>query len=109
MWDGTITWELVLAFFALSSAIGGVWWKVAGMVAAAKADSLKIADAAHVAAATVRQDFALYQRHVAETYVTKAGLHEQTAQIMNAIHDVGASVDRLNERVDRVIEVRNKA
>jgi hypothetical protein len=53
-----------------------------------------------------RDDVAAFKLHVAETYVTKAGLNTQTKQIMDAIHVVGLDVSRMNERIDRVIEVR---
>lgn len=50
------------------------------------------------------RDLAAHKLHVAETYVTKAGMQEQTSAIMKAIDAVGDKIDRTNERLDRVFE-----
>lgn len=77
------------------SAVAGVWWRVEAKIVDAKAD-------ANMAMALL----SAHKLHVAEAYVTKAGMQEQTMQIMAAIHDVGADVRQLNERIDRMIERR---
>ena len=59
-----------------------------------------------VSIARVRDDLSAYKLHVAETYVTKKGLQEQTAQIMSAIRSVADSVEQLNQRIDRLLEKR---
>lgn len=58
-----------------------------------------------------RDDLAAFKLHASETYVTKQGMHEQTAQIVeavasvrNEIRSVDMSVEQLNQRIDRVIE-----
>ncbi|MBX5010906.1 hypothetical protein HJB67_13170 [Rhizobium lentis] len=52
----------------------------------------------------VSADLAAHKLHVAESYVTKAGMQEQTSQIMKAIEGVGNRIDGLNERLDRLYE-----
>jgi hypothetical protein len=49
-------------------------------------------------------DLAALRLHTAETYVTKAGMSEQTAQIMKDIESVGAKVDHLNGRIDGLMQ-----
>lgn len=55
------------------------------------------------------QKLADHKLHVAETYVTKAGMQEQTTQIMRAIENVGSRLDGVHERLDRVLESQAKA
>jgi len=84
----------VVGFFvAVSGALWGVWWRVEGRISAAKDRADKVAE-----------DLAAHRLHIAETYVTKAGLQEQTTQIMRAIEGVGSRIDGMNERLDRAFE-----
>ncbi|THK38098.1 hypothetical protein EHS39_11440 [Ensifer sp. MPMI2T] len=53
---------------------------------------------------SVRDELARHKLHVAESYVTKAGMQEQTSQIMKAIESVGNRIDGLHERLDRAFE-----
>jgi hypothetical protein len=39
--------------------------------------------------------------HVAESFVTKQGLNEQTDRLMRAIEGLGVKIDRTNERMDQ--------
>jgi hypothetical protein len=71
----------------------GVWWKVEGKITAASEKAEKAS-----------ADLAEHKLHVAETYVTKAGMQEQTGQIMRAIEGVGNRIDGLHERLDRAFE-----
>ena len=50
------------------------------------------------------RDFAAYKTHVAETYVSKQGLRETRDEIMGAISGVQSAVERMTERVDRIVE-----
>lgn len=51
-----------------------------------------------------QRDLAAYKTHAAETFATKAGMQEQTAQLLRAIEGVGNRIDGLHERLDRVFE-----
>ena len=70
-----------------------IWWKVEGKIekAGAKADKAS-------------SDLAAHKLHAAETFATKAGMQEQTAQIMRAIEGVGNRIDGVHERLDRLYE-----
>ncbi|MBX4992302.1 hypothetical protein ABID08_000733 [Rhizobium binae] len=52
----------------------------------------------------VAEELAQHRLHVAESYVSKAGLRETTDQIMEAISGVKAAVDNMTLRVDRIVE-----
>lgn len=87
----TITFELVLFGIAVFGAISGLWWRVEQRIDGAKARAQTVAD-----------DFAKYQTHVAEHYVSKSGLREVRDEIMGALDKVGGNLDRINDRIDRV-------
>lgn len=82
----TITWEVISAVIVVFGVVSGVWWRVEGMIR-------KNTD-----------DLADHKLEVAQNYVTKAGMSEQTAQIMKAIESVGSKVDHLNGRIDGVMK-----
>ena len=52
----------------------------------------------------VERDLAAHRLHTAETYITKAGMHEATQSIMIAIHAVKEAVDNMTARVDRIVD-----
>lgn len=93
----TITTELVAFIILVFGAVSGVWWRVEGKVKGAE-------DKASAAGA----ELAAHRLHVAETYVTKAGLSEQTSQIMKALDSVGAKIDRTNERLDNLMQPKTR-
>ncbi|MCA1365912.1 hypothetical protein I6F15_00615 [Bradyrhizobium sp. BRP14] len=76
-------------FVGLFGAIFGVWKYVDGKYS------------------SLRDELSAHRLHTAETYVTKAGMQEQTAQIMRAIEGVGSRIDAISERLDRVFEQRS--
>jgi len=88
-----------VVILALGS-VAGLWRFLESKIEKATA----VARVAEADAQTVRLELAAHRLHVAETYVTKAGMTEQTQQIMGAIKAVDAGVGRLNERIDRMIE-----
>lgn len=49
-----------------------------------------------------RDGLAAHKLHVAEHYVPKAGMQDQTAQITKTIDSVGDRVDGVNQRFDRL-------
>jgi hypothetical protein len=83
----------VLFFLAVFGAISAAFWRVFGLIKDSGADGKK-----------ALADLAEHKLHVAETYVTKAGMQEQTGQIMRAIEGVGNRIDGLHERLDRAFE-----
>ena len=87
----TITWEVISAVIVVFGVVSSVWWRVEGMIRATT-DAL-----------------AVHKLHVAETYVTKAGMTEQTNQIMKAIESVGGKLDHLNGRIDGMMQPKAPA
>lgn len=78
----------------------GAFWRIWGLIEKAKNEASLRAEAAHALASSTRAELAAHQLHVAETYVTKQGMSEQTDRIMTAINDVGKRVDGLGTRLD---------
>lgn len=82
----TITWEVISAVIVVFSVVSGVWWRVEGMIR-------KNTD-----------DLAAHKLEVAQTYVTKVGLTEQTNQLIKAIDGVSSKIDHLNGRIDGLMK-----
>lgn len=99
----------VVGFFVmLSATLWGIWWRIEGKVKEAKDGALASASAAQALAALARDELASHKLHVAETYITKAGMRETTEQIMEAISGVKQAVDQMTVRVDRIVENQAK-
>ncbi|RWO08243.1 hypothetical protein [Mesorhizobium sp.] len=81
---GPLEMFYLLAFVA--AGVAGIYWRWGAAIG-------KVAD-----------DLAAHKLHVAEHYVTKTGLAEQTTQIMKAIDGVADRLDGVNQRLDRVFE-----
>lgn len=71
--------------------VGGVWWRIEGKIGTAE-------DKAH----KVAEDLAAHRLHVAESYITKAGMREAVEPIMDAIQAVKGAVDHLGGRIDGI-------
>jgi hypothetical protein len=111
----TVTSELVGFVILIVGFVTTAWVRVEAIVnraraealtaaATARADAMSAATSAAVRADAAAGALAEHRLHVAETYVSKVGLREQTERIMAAIEGVGGQVSHLNERIDRVIE-----
>lgn len=99
-----LTWEVVAAFIVASGAIAGGFWRIWGLIDQAKKDAVVRAEAAIALAGVTRDELAAHKLHVAETYTTKAGMAEQTYQIMKAIDGVSGKLDHLNGRIDGLMK-----
>jgi hypothetical protein len=88
--------------------IFGLWKYVDAKISAAKTEASGAASAASAMASLAREELAAHRLHVAETYVSKSGLREQTEQIMGAIGAVKDAVDKMTLRVDRIVENQSK-
>ncbi len=78
--------QLIYFALAIAAAVGTTYWRFSSVIS------------------DVRSEIADHKLDTAKTYVTKAGMQEQTAAIMKAIDSVGDKIDRTNERLDRVFE-----
>lgn len=101
--------KVVLFFLTVAGAGWGIWWKIDGRVEKVEKAAGERIRAAEDKAAKVAEDLAAHRLHTSETYVTKAGMQEQTAQIMRAIEGVGSRIDAISERLDRVFETRTSS
>ncbi len=88
----------VLFIVTLFGTIFGVWKYLDGKLSAARTET-----------DTVAKELAAHRIHTAEVYVTKAGLSEQTSQIMKALDSVGAKIDRTNERLDNLMQPKTRS
>lgn len=79
----------VLFLLAVVGAIAAFWWRVEGKVKGADDKAERALD-----------ELAEHRLHVAENYLTKAGMREVKDEIMNAIHDVKGSIEHLGGRID---------
>lgn len=79
--------QIVGVLVSIAVVVGGVWWRLQNQITT------------NLAA----QDRQLYEFkiHIAEMYVTKTGLTEQTDRLMRAIEGLGVKIDRTNERMDQ--------
>ncbi|MDP9854484.1 hypothetical protein [Agrobacterium tumefaciens] len=84
--------------------IFGLWKYVDAKISAAKTEASAAASAASAMASLAREELAQHKTHVAETYATKAGMQEQTAQLLRAIEGIGNRIESMNERLDRAFE-----
>jgi len=95
----------VVAFFvAMFGSIFGVWKYLDSKLVALRAEAQALASTATAMASLAREELAAHRLHVAETFATKAGLQEQTGQLLRAIEGVGNRIDGMNERLDRAFE-----
>lgn len=86
-----------------------VWKYIDSCIKAVRLESGAAASAASALASLARQELAEHRLHVSEAYVTKAGMQEQTNQIMRSIEAIGDKIDKVNERIDRVFESKTAA
>ncbi|TGQ22684.1 MAG: hypothetical protein E5V67_01020 [Mesorhizobium sp.] len=101
-----------LAFLiAVVSAVAGLWWRIEASIKSARDEVKKDARDAHARAdmaigsvSLLAEQLAAHKLHVAETYITKAGLREFRDEVMTGVRDLKSSVSTLHERIDRFIE-----
>lgn len=96
----TIEIGVVLALVGLAV---GAFWRVWGLISEAKTEAIGQAASAAALATLAREEVAAVRLHAAETFVTKAGMAEQTDRIMRSLEGVGEKIDRTNERLDALM------
>ncbi|PBC02664.1 hypothetical protein [Mesorhizobium sp. WSM3860] len=96
---------------AVVSAVAGLWWRIEAAIKSARDEVKKDAHDAHARAdmaiasvSLLAEQLAAHKLHVAETYITKAGLREFRDEVMTGVRDLKGSVSTLHERMDRFIE-----
>lgn len=61
------------------------------------------ADAANAQALLVAHQLSEYKTHVAETYITKAGMREMRDEIMTGVRELKGSVSTIHDRINQII------
>lgn len=102
--DGAIALQQIVTFggflLALFGAGFGLWKYFEGKIERAKSDAALAVGAVKVSLSETQRELSAHKLHVAETFVTKQGMSEQTAQIMAAINGVSGKLDHLGGRID---------
>lgn len=94
----------VVGFFVMLFGFAfGIWKYIDGKITSLRLEAATKAEAAYALAAMARSDLAEYKTHVAESYVTKQGLGEQTQSLLRAIESLGTRIDSIVERIDNII------
>lgn len=96
----------IMAVVGFMVMLAGAGWRVWARVEAKVKVAEDRADRIGERSDKVAADLAAFRVHSAETFATKAGLQEQTAQLLRAIEGVGNRIDGVHERLDRVFEQR---
>jgi hypothetical protein len=89
---------------ALLGLVLSIWWRIENKIGAAKTEASTVAAAANALANLSRQELADHKLHVAETYITKAGMRDIKDEILGAVSGIKDDLGRLNERIDRMHE-----
>ncbi|WP_210384319.1 hypothetical protein [Rhizobium lusitanum] len=106
--NGPVTWEVLSwLIVAITFAIGlcfGAFWKIWSLIDQVRKEANeKIADLDEEISES-KEAVSEYKTHIAETYVTKAGMQEQTSQLLRALEGIGKRIDGLNDRLDRIYD-----
>ncbi|MBY8918838.1 hypothetical protein KUG85_04645 [Nitratireductor sp. L1-7-SE] len=118
-----ITWEALWAVVGVIAAIVAcsfaIWWRIESRMDWAKNDALEKVSEVNDKIDELRSKVEMTSAHLAEhkievaqKYATKAGMSEQMNVLAKIVKDVGERLDKrldgMTERLDRVIEARNK-
>lgn len=101
---GNVTWEAVLALLAIFGTISGIWWRIENRIERARSDADTKAQAAHGTASLALAQLADFKLEAARTYVGKSDVQQVRDEILGAVDGLKTSLDRMNERLDRVVE-----
>lgn len=111
--DPITTGNVVFIIF-IAGCLFGSWWRVeraiaaakaemAASVAAAKSEAGGQVNAAAALASLTQVQLAEHKLHVAETYITKAGMRETRDEIMSGIKGLGERQEAMNQRMDNIV------
>ncbi|GAC1042237.1 hypothetical protein thsrh120_22410 [Rhizobium sp. No.120] len=106
--NGPVTYE-VLSYLIMGiiGALGltfTAFWKIWSLIEKGKTDAEKKTEKLDEELSEMKAAHADFRTHIAETYVTKAGMQEQTGQLLRAIESIGKRIDGLNDRLDRLYD-----
>lgn len=105
-----ITTELVVFIVTILSIVFAAWWRIEGVIkrevaasTAVAATASSAAGAANAQALLVAAQLADHKLHVAENYITKAGMREMRDEIMTGVRELKGSVSTIHDRIDQII------
>ena len=87
----------------LGIVIGG-FWRLWALIKGVRDEAALRAEAAHAVANATREELHKHKLHVAEAYLTKAGLREVMEPVMEAISGVRDQITGMSGRIDRLME-----
>lgn len=96
----------IMAVVGFMLMLAGAGWRVWARVEAKVKVAEDKAERVQERSDKVAADLASFRVHSAETFATKAGLQESTAQLLRAIEGIGNRIDGVHERLDRAFEQR---
>lgn len=100
--------KAILFFLTVAGSGWAIWWKIDAKVEKATTAANERTKAAEEKADKAISGLAAHQIHSAEIFATKAGMQEQTAQLLRAIETIGNRLDSglagLSDRLDRLYE-----
>lgn len=99
----TITTEFVVFVITILGVGFGAWWRIESVIKREVGSVNVVAQAASAHSQLLAVQLAEYKTHVAETYITKAGLHEFRDEVMVGVRELKGSVSNLHERIDQLI------
>ncbi|WP_267550412.1 hypothetical protein [Rhizobium rhizogenes] len=106
--NGPATYEvltyLILGIIGAQTLSFAAFWKIWSLIDKVKTDAMDEAEKLDQELSDMKAAHADFRTHIAETYVTKAGMQEQTGQLLRAIESVGKRIDGLNDRLDRLYD-----
>lgn len=93
----------VVGFFVMLATFAfGLWKYVDSKIVGARQEASVSASTAQAIATLTRDELQAHKLHVAENYITKAGMREVKDEIMDAIQGVKGAVDHLGGRIDGI-------
>jgi hypothetical protein len=102
--DWGLFWQAAGVGVAVLGIVIGGFWRMWALIKGVRDEAALRDEAAHAEANATRMELHEHRLHTAENYVSKAGLREQTEQIMSAIGGLGEQIMGMNGRIDRMLE-----
>lgn len=103
-----ITSEIVIFVMTILGIAFAAWWRIEARVGKVETVLDTRVATAIAQSSMTQQQLAEYKTHVAETFVTKAGLKEFRDEVMSGVRDIKGSVGTLHERIDQMILAERK-
>lgn len=97
------TIAFIASLVGLVAGVLAIWFRIEGRIKSGENAAATRIEASGAHAQLVASQLAEYKTHVAETYVSKAGLREVRDEIMTGVRDLKGSVSSIHSRIDQVM------